>query len=506
MSYSPSLGTSLSNTHLRTPAHVSEFSGMCSVCSYDCNGTCEIAKSAVRGSEAIYPHAADVNQFASEKKYAIDFSHFNINGRVFGAFGIEGDSDLATFPNVHVESQFGKQYPIKLKAPIVLPAMAKLNWQDYFSGAALAGVLAVIGEDVVAKDKSLILEDGKVVASPLLTQMVNAYRTYQKDYGDIVVQANEDDERLGVLEYAIEKLGVTTVELKFGQAAKGIQGMGRIQSIEEATRLKKMGYLVFPDPLDEDVIRNYDNGIGRTFEKVGRLPMWTEPYLKERIRILRDLGAKRICFKTGPYDRRDLKLILKIASEENVDLVTFDGAGGGTGNSPLRMMNECGIPMVQLEAMVYELLLDLANQGKGLPQVAITGGIAMEDHIFKALALGAPYIQLVGIGRAAMAAAMTARQIGDKISAGQIPMAFKGYGETKEDIFENYRVLKLVYGKDADQIPTGAVGVYSYLERVIEGLKQLMALNRKFSLEHVSGEDIIGMTQEAHSILSGLHR
>lgn len=296
------------------------------------------------------------------------------------------------------------------------------------------------------------------------------------------------------------------MELKFGQAAKGIQGMGRIQSIEEATRLKKMGYLMFPDPLDEDVIRNYDNGIGKTFEKVGRLPMWTEPYLKERIRILRDLGAKRICFKTGPYDQRDLKLILKIASEVNVDLVTFDGAGGGTGNSPLRMMNEWGTPTVQLEAMVYELLLDLANQGKGLPQVAITGGIAMEDHVFKALALGAPYIQLVGIGRAAMAAAMTARQIGDKISSGQIPMALKSYGETKEDIFENYKVLKLVYGKDADQIPTGAVGVYSYLERIIEGLKQLMALNRKFSLAHVSGDDIMGMTQEAHSILSGLHR
>lgn len=501
MSFSPLLGTTLSNTHLRTPLHVSTFSGMCSVCSFDCHGTCEIGKSAVRGSEAIYPHAADVNQFASEKKYPLDYSHFNINGRVFGAFGIQEDSDLAAFPNVRIETQFGKKHPIMLKAPIILPAMAKLNWQDYFSGAALSGVLAVIGEDVVAKDKDLMIENGKVTASPLLTQMVNAYRKYQKGFGDIVVQANEDDERLGVLEFAIQNLGVTTVELKFGQAAKGIQGMGRVKSIEEATRLKKMGYLVFPDPLDETVIRNYQSGIGRTFEKVGRLPMWTESYLKERIRQLRDLGAQRICFKTGPYDRKDLKLILKIASEEHVDLVTFDGAGGGTGNSPLRMMSEWGIPTVQLEAMVYELLLDMVNQGKELPQVAITGGLSMEDHVFKALAFGAPYIQFVGLGRAAMAAAMTAHQIGEKIASGQIPPTLKQYGETIQDVFENYKTLKLEYGEAANQISPGAVGVYSYLERVAEGLKQLMALNRKFTLGVISDKDLIGLTQAAEALL-----
>lgn len=49
MSYSPTLGTSITNTKLRTPDHVSPFSGMCAVCSENCTGTCEIGLSATRG-------------------------------------------------------------------------------------------------------------------------------------------------------------------------------------------------------------------------------------------------------------------------------------------------------------------------------------------------------------------------------------------------------------------------------------------------------------------------
>ena len=52
MSYSPALGSTLTHTRVRTPENVSKFSGMCSVCTANCIGTCEIGLSAVRGSEA----------------------------------------------------------------------------------------------------------------------------------------------------------------------------------------------------------------------------------------------------------------------------------------------------------------------------------------------------------------------------------------------------------------------------------------------------------------------
>lgn len=500
MSYSPSLGSSITNTHMRTPAHLSEFSGMCAVCTANCTGPCEIGLSAVRGSEAIYPFSTDINQFASEKRYPLDFSHININGRVFGAQGIQEDPEQATYPHVNIQSTFGRRGEIKLLAPLVLPAMAKLNWRDYFAGAALAGVLAVIGEDVVAKDKGLVLENGKVKKSPLIEEMVNAFRMYHRGYGEIILQGNYDDEVLGVLDYAITELGIKSVELKFGQAAKGIQGMSRVPSLEDALAYQQMGYLIHPNPSDPVVAENYQNGIGPVFERIGKLPMWDEAHLMNRVAHLRSLGAEQICFKMGPFDPKDLVRVLKIASKSGVDLVTFDGAGGGTGNSPTKMMNEWGIPTVQLESILVEILKELHGKGYDLPQVAIAGGFALEDQIFKGLALGAPYIGLVAVGRAAMGAAIVGKQVGEGILGGNIPKEFSRFGTTVQEIFGDIRELKGFYGSEAEKIPTGAIGVYSLINRISAGLKQLMALNRKFDVTLLGREDIFPLTALAAEV------
>lgn len=497
MSNCKSLGSSVTNTRMRTPENLSEFSGMCSVCTSACIGTCEIGLSALRGTEAIYPFATDTSQFASEKNYPLDFSHFNINGKVFSAKGCEPDSEVATYTNVNLDSTFGKKNKVKLKAPIVLPAIAKLNWKDYYSGAALAGVVVVIGEDVVSKDKKLVIEKGKVSSSPLLEEMVAAFRAYDHGYGDIILQANVDDENLGVLEYAIQTLKVKSVELKFGQAAKGIQGIGRLKSLEEALKFHGMGYMIFPDPTDPVIAENYEKGIGQEFEKIGKLPMWDEAYLVRRVRELRELGAERVCFKTGPFDPEDLLTILKTAAVAGVDLVTLDGAGGGTGNSPVKMMNEWGIPTVYLECIVYKIMAKLEALGFDLPQVALAGGFAMEDQVFKGLALGAPYVSLIAIGRAAMAAANVGKLVGELIQQGKLPKEFERFGTTTEEIFEDIRKLKVHFGEDTASISTGAIGVYSYLQRITTGLQQLMALNRKFSLENIEREDIVPLTELA---------
>src|SRR5699024_11158804 len=129
---------------------------------------------------------------------------FNINGRVFGAVGCEEDSYQATFPNAKVDTYFGLNRTMKLKTPVILPALARLNWKDYFGGAALAGTLAVVGEAAVGADPEAVFENGKVIDSPRITAMVNAFRRFDHGYGDIILQANYDDEYLGVLEYGIE--------------------------------------------------------------------------------------------------------------------------------------------------------------------------------------------------------------------------------------------------------------------------------------------------------------
>lgn len=497
MRLSPGPASPVTHTRLRDPGHVADVSGMCAVCTSDCAGPCEIGLSAVRGAEALLPFAADRNQFASEKRYPLDFSHFNINGRVFGAVGAPADPGQATYPNVDISGVFGAARAVPVKAPFILPAMAKLAWREYFAGAALAGVPAVIGEDVIAKDPGLVADGHRVVEAPLIGEMVSWYRRYQRGFGDVVLQANPDDEHHGVLELAIARLGVRSVELKLGQAAKGIQGMSRVPRLEDALRFQALGYLVLPDPTDPAVAEAHRRGVGPEFEKIGKLPMWRPEDLLRRVAELRGLGAERVCLKTGPFDPRDIATLLEVASEGGVDLVTLDGAGGGTGHSPVRMMNEWGMPTVTLETVVCRVLGRLQAAGRPLPPIAMAGGFVTEDQVFKGLALGAPYVRLIALGRAAMAAASVGRQVGEALRGGSVPREYARFGSTVEEVFAGFRLLAAEYGEETASIPSGALGVYSYLERVSTGLRQLMALNRKFALRHVEREDIVPLTEEA---------
>ncbi len=500
MSYSPSLGSTITNTKMRTPNNLSPFSGMCSVCTAECIGTCEIGYSSIRGEEAIYPVGADKSQFASEKNYPVDFSHFNINGRVFGAKAAEENTYKATFPLVDISTTLGVDHPIKLKAPFIFPAMAKLNWQDYYAGAAVSGVMAVIGEDAVLKDPELEFTEGRVTKSPLLEKMLNSFRDYYHGYGDIVFQANVDDEYIHAADYAIEELGLETVEIKFGQAAKGIQGMGFVYDLDKALYFQKEGYLVYPDPSDPLVQENYKKGIGPHFQRIGKLPMWDEEILTNRITELRKLGAKRIFFKMAAFDPEDMIRVLKIASNNKIDLVTFDGAGGGSGNSPCKMMNEWSWPTVYMESILYDILFEMKAKGYFLPKISVAGGFVMEDSIFKGLALGAPYISMVALGRSAMSAAMLGKTVGELIEKGKVPKDLQKYGDTVSEIFRDVRKLREIYGSEADNMPAGVIALYSYINRVSVGLQQLMALNRKFSLDKIDRTDIIALTKEAGEI------
>ena len=51
-----------------------------------------------------------------------------------------------------------------------------------------------------------------------------------------------------------------------------------------------------------------------------------------------------------------------------------------------------------------------------------------------------------------------------------------------------------------EKIPAGAIGLYTYYDRIAQGLRQLMAGSRKFSLEYLSRDDIAALTTEASEI------
>jgi glutamate synthase domain-containing protein 2 len=491
-------------TKNRTEGSVVPTSGMCVTCVDGCIGMCEIGKSAYRGHEVIYPQPFGVITTAAEKRFPVDYSHFNIMGTCAGAHGIEADSDKAIFPNVDLTVSFGHDNGIRFRRPWIIPgigstAIAKNNWEGLAIGSALMGTGLTIGENVVGMDPETVLKDGRVVDTVDLKRRVELYRRYQRDgYGAIVVQANIEDMRLGGQEYAIEKLGVKCVELKWGQGAKDIGGEVKIPDLKKAQMLKQRGYIVMPDPFDEDVIRAFERGAFKEFERHSRVGMVTEESFAKRIEELRAAGAKYIFLKTGAYRPVDLARAISFASKYRLDLLTVDGAGGGTGMSPWRMMNEWGVPPVELHSLLHEYASHLAAKGAHLPAITVAGGFTFEDQIFKGLAMGAPYVKLIGMARGPIAAAMVGKTIGRTIDAMQVPVYIERFGNSKDEIFVTAADLRRELGKDEfDKLPTGALGLYTYYERLTQGLRQIMAGSRKFSLTHISRDDIAALTPDA---------
>jgi len=60
--------------------------------------------------------------------------------------------------------------------------------------------------------------------------------------------------------------------------------------------------------------------------------------------------------------------------------------------------------------------------------------------------------------------------------------------------------LKRRFGSDFKRIPAGAIGLYTYFERLAQGLRQLMCGNRKFALTYIRRDDIAALTREAAEV------
>jgi len=228
--------------------------------------------------------------------------------------------------------------------------------------------------------------------------------------------------------------------------------------------------------------------------------MVSEEGFMKRVAELRKAGAKYVFLKTGAYRPADLARAIKFSSMAKIDLLTVDGAGGGTGMSPWRMMNEWGVPVVELHSLLYQYCEKLAKKGEFVPDIGVAGGFTFEDQIFKGLALGAPYFKLIGMARSPLAAAMVGKTIGKRIKEEQVPVYVERFGNTIDEIFVTAPELRHQLGKDFDDLPTGGIGVYTYFERLAQGLRQLMAGNRKFTLDHLTRDDIASLTKEAAEI------
>jgi hypothetical protein len=313
----------------------------------------------------------------------------------------------------------------------------------------------------------------------------------------------------------VEKYGDKVIlELKWGQGAKCIGGEIQVSTLEYARFLKDRGYIVDPDPSDPTVEAAFEAGAIRAFARHSRLGathltsgQQVRDEFMSAVGHLREIGHKRITLKTGSYGMEALALAVRCATDGNLDLLTIDGSGGGTGMSPWNMMDHWGVPSLPLHAKAYEYTKRLADRGLAVPDLSFAGGFAREDHVFKALALGSPFVKLVCMGRAPMIPAFVGSNIEGVLRPerrtevnghwDELPGTVSCYGDRPEEIFSAWENVKEKVGADEmKNIPFGAVGIYAYADKLACGLQQFMAGARASQLSDITRNELMSANRE----------
>jgi len=487
--------------------------------------------SSLKGRKMLYPRDFGYTTSGSANTCAegVSYNSLRIQGYVYGANGrpkgLSNSADDCIFPNVNIESTFGNTVKTKCRIPIMTGALgstfiAARYWDSFAIGAALVGFPIVIGENVVGIDKAAVIENGKIKVALELDRRIQSYLKYYDGYGAIIVQMNVEDTRNGVAEFVIGKYGdKVMIELKWGQGAKVIGGEIQVDNLDYAIFLKKRGYIVDPDPTLPSVQSAFKAGAIKTIARHSRLG-YTDldaeskvaKNFMDAVKYLRKIGYKRISLKTGSYGMETLAMSIKYATDAKLDLLTIDGSGGGTGMSPWNMMEHWGVPSILLHSKAAEYAALLAKKkGTKVVDMAFAGGLAREDHIFKALALGAPFTKLVCMGRSVMIPGYLGSNIEGVLHPERkaklhghwekLPNAVTEIGGTHpEEIFAGYYDVEKKVGKDAmKDIPYGAVAVWTLADKLAAGLQQFMAGARKFSLPAITRNELYSGNRETEA-------
>ncbi len=501
-------------------------SGLCTLCRADCKGRCETWLSSLKGRKILYPRDFGIITAGSANTchIGVSYNSLRIQGYNYGVSGLrkglKNNPDDCIFPNVNVETEFGSDVKTKCRVPIMTGALgstfiAAKYWDSFAIGAALVGIPIVVGENVVGIDREAVIKNGKITKAPELDRRIDTYLRYFDGYGAIIVQMNVEDTRNGVAEYVINKYGEKVIiELKWGQGAKDIGGEIQVDNLGYALFLKDRGYVVDPDPTKPEVQKAFEHGAIKSFARHSRLgytdlssPEKVQEDFMKSVEYLRKIGYKRISLKTGSYGMEALAMAIKYATDANLDLLTVDGSGGGTGMSPWNMMETWGVPSIILHSKVYEYASILAARGERVVDIAFAGGLAREDHIFKALALGSPFTKLICMGRAAMIPGFLGSNIEGVLKPERrkevngnwddLAPSVKELGSKAGEIFSGYYdVQKKVGEAEMDKIPFGAIAMWTLADKLTAGLQQLMAGARRFSIPEISRNDLFSGNRE----------
>ncbi|MEM4263889.1 MAG: alpha-hydroxy-acid oxidizing protein [Candidatus Woesearchaeota archaeon] len=339
----------LTNTKLYSPEHAA-MSGICANCIM-C-GMCEVGAKAKSG-RTLFPGPFGTAQFGAEKRMP-NISDLQILPELYG----EG----YFFTKVTSETKLGG---FKCSVPLVIAGMGSTKVasdknDELTIGAAKAGIVRVLGENYLV-----------TFGEEKLKHTVELYKKNQKKgYGGFVIQINANEHKLGLPKLAVQ-LGADAIEFKIGQGAKqGLGGEIQFEGKELAEKFKKAGYEVI------------DKGNNK-YERHAFPGSLSSESLRATLKEYASYG-KPIWIKTG-MGIGIIKLIEeleKIKKEEKIqiDCLTVDGHGGGTGMSPWLVMNEMNLPSGALFS---------ALKKKPSFDILLAGGYASGFDVAKAMMLGA---------------------------------------------------------------------------------------------------------------------
>lgn len=308
---------------------------------------------------ALYPEPYGLAVFAAEKRLP-DLSDLQILPQLIG--------EEVEWPRVNTECGIGG---FQCMAPLIVSSYGSTRavaprLEAITVAAARQGIPFVVGESMFAT----FGEDG-------LRRAIAAYLNAFTGKGAVVVQANPNDIRAGVLELA-KKYNAHAVEIKLAQGAMpGLGASVKFEGRELAEHYKRLGYTVLDQP-DGTFERHAKPGGVDLQELTARFDEYADFGLPLWIKLAYGKGLPEI-----------MTVLNKIKA---VKCVTIDGFAGATGHAPLEIMNEVGLPSAAALAEIPRCKFS----------VVVSGGIATGIDVAKAMMLGADG---AGMGRAFLIAA-----------------------------------------------------------------------------------------------------
>ncbi len=240
----------------------------------------------------LYPQPFGNVTAGGDKDYPVDYSHFNIQGTCV-ARSLRGRFGQGHLPRVDVSAEIGVKDKVKLSFPAFTGPWLHRDRPGALGihghRAAISGIIIVCGENVCVWTPNAEIKGGRVVRSPEMERRVKIFKQWYQGKGDIIVQANVEDGRLGCRSTSSRNWGSSPSN---SSGARGQKHRRRGQAAHPGTgpTASQPGYIVLPDPLEATTEERYHAKGIKEFERHSRLGMVVEEDFYKTVEHLRHVG------------------------------------------------------------------------------------------------------------------------------------------------------------------------------------------------------------------------